>query len=145
MEELCEMMKKKHAKEYDNLSEEYEECRQRDLDSENEAIEEAEGEDQELKIKGEEEILTLMRDEWRAEGKNEVKARTCEAHNVVHKVSRPSELEKMLQDYTEAAAEDLSRKKNDLSEVRGKNTMIETQRHKKKKMLKISERRKQDG
>ena len=66
---------------------------------------------------------------------------------MVREVSHPSELEKMLQDYTEAATEELSRKKNDLSEVREKNTMIETQRKKKRvrkprKMLKRSKRRK---
>ena len=45
---------------------------------------------------------------------------------MVHEVSHPNEPEKMLQDYTEAT-EELSRK-NDFSEVRDKNTMMETQR-----------------
>ena len=49
MEELCEMMKKKHAKVYANLLQEYEEGKQRDLESENEANEEVEGKDQEFK------------------------------------------------------------------------------------------------
>ena len=132
MEELCEMMKKKHAKEYANLLQGYEEGRQRDLESENEANEEVEGKDQELKIKIEE-ILTLMREMHRGQTeKDEVKERKGEAHHMVHEVSHSSEREKMLQDYTEAGTEELTRKKNDLSEVREKNTMIETQRNKKK-------------
>ena len=39
MEGLCEMMKKKHAKEYTDLLQEYEEGKQRALESENEPSE----------------------------------------------------------------------------------------------------------
>ena len=101
-----------------------------DLESENEANEEVEGKDQELKIKIEE-IITLMKEMNRGQ-RDEVKAREGEAQNIVHEVSHSSEPEKMLQDYTEAATEELSRKKNDLSELREKNTMIETQRKQQK-------------
>ena len=49
-----------------------------------------------------------------------------------HEVSHPSETERMLQDCSEAATEDLSRKKSELSEVREKNMMIEPERNKRK-------------
>ena len=48
---------------------------------------------------------------------------------MVHEVSHPNEPEKMLQDSTEAT-EELSRK-NDFSEVRDKDTLMETQRKEK--------------
>ena len=64
--------------------------------------------------------------------KDEVKARKDEAQNMVLEVSHPSEPERMLQDYSEAATEELSRKKNELSAGREKNTTIETRRNKKK-------------
>ena len=57
-EELCELMKKKHATEYAKLLQEYEEGKQRDLESENEANEEVEAKDQGVKIMIEE-ILPL--------------------------------------------------------------------------------------
>ena len=57
-EELCELMKKKHAMECAKLLQEYEEGKQRDPESENEANEEVEARDQGLKIKIEE-ILPL--------------------------------------------------------------------------------------
>ena len=121
-------MMKKHAKEYANLLQEYEEGRQRDPESENEANEELEVKGPELKIKIEE-ILTIMKEMNRGwKEKDEVKARKGEAQEVSH----PSEPEKMLNDHTEEATEELFRKKNDLSEVREKNTMIETQRNRKK-------------
>ena len=45
MGELCEMMKKKHAKEYAGLLQEYEEGKQKDLESENEPNGGVEGKD----------------------------------------------------------------------------------------------------
>ena len=57
-DELCEMMKKKHAKEYAELLQEYEEGNQRK--SGNKKNEMNEEKDQELKLKIEE-ILTLMK------------------------------------------------------------------------------------
>ena len=45
-EELCEIMKKKHAEEYDKLLQDYEEGKQRELESENEPNEWVEGKDQ---------------------------------------------------------------------------------------------------
>ena len=97
-------MKKKHAKEYAKLLQKFEERRQRDPESENEASEEVEEEDQELNIKMEE-ILTLKKETNRGQKeKDEVTARKGET-NMVHEVSHPSEPEKMLQDYTEAATE----------------------------------------
>ena len=110
------MTKNKHAKEYANLLQEYEVGKQRDVESQNEVNEEVEGKVQELKIK--------IGD---PEGK-----RGGQAHNMDHKNSHPSEPEKVLQVYTEEATEELSRKKNELSEVREKHIMIETQRNKEK-------------
>ena len=78
IEELCEMMKKKHGKEFADLLQEYEEGKQKDLGSENEASEEVEGKDQELKVKVEE-ILTLMKEMNRGQKeKYEVEVRNCE-------------------------------------------------------------------
>ena len=51
---------------------------------------------------------------------------------MVEEVSHPSEPEKMLKDDTEAATQEFFRKKMELSKVREKNEMIETQRNKKK-------------
>ena len=61
MEELCEMMKKKHAKEYADLLQECEEGKQRDQESEKEPNDGVEWKDQELKVKVEE-ILTFMKE-----------------------------------------------------------------------------------
>ena len=55
------MMKKKLAMEYTKLLQEYEEGKERDLESENEANAEVEGRNQGLKIKIEE-IVTLMKE-----------------------------------------------------------------------------------
>ena len=96
------MMKKKHVTECAKLLQEYEEGKQRNLESEHEANEEV------------------------------VKVRKGDGHIMVQEVSYPSEPEKMLKDYTEAATEELSRKKMELSEVREKNEMIETQRNRMK-------------
>ena len=51
MEELCEMMKKKHAKEYGDLLQEYEEGKHMYLESENEAKKGVEVKDHELNVK----------------------------------------------------------------------------------------------
>ena len=88
--------------------------------------------DQGLKIKIEE-VLTLVKEMSRGQKEEEeVKARKGDGHSVVQEVSHPSEPEKMLKDYTEAATEELSRKQIELSEEREKNEVIETQRNKKK-------------
>ena len=68
----------------------------------------------------------------RAEGKKEVKARKGDEHRKVHEASHPSEPERMLKECIEAATEELSKKENELDEVKQKNGMIETQRNKKK-------------
>ena len=148
MEELCEMMKKKHVMEYAKLLKEYEEVKQRDLESENEADKEVDGKDQEWKVKFEE-ILTLMKEMSRGQkGKEETEASKGECHRMVQEVSHLNEPEKMLKDYAEAATEELSRKKIEFSEVREKNDMLEAQKKQKrrvrnpKKMLSRSERRK---
>ena len=62
----------------------------------------------------------------------EVKARKGDEHRKVHEVSHPSESERMLKDCTQAATEELSRKKNELDDVEEKNGMIQTERNQKK-------------
>ena len=85
------MKKKKHAKEYVDLLQEYEGGKQRDLESENDANEGVEEKDQALKIKIEE-ILTLMKEVNREQMEKEgVKARKDDEHSKVHEVSHPSE------------------------------------------------------
>ena len=122
MEKLCEVMKKRHAMEYAKLSKECEEVKQRDLESENETNEQVEGKDQEWKIKFEE-ILTLMKEMSRGQ-KEEAKASTGDFQRMVQESCHPNDPEKMLEDYTEAATEELLRQKMEFSEVREKNQMF---------------------
>ena len=108
MEELCEMMKKKHAKEYGDLLQEYEEGKHMYLESENEASEGVEVKDHELKVKVEE-TLSLMKEMNRGQKeKDEAEAKKGEPRKMVREVSHRSESERMLQDYSEAATEELS-------------------------------------
>ena len=133
MEELHEMMKKRHAMEYAKLLKECEEVKQRDPESENETNEQVEEKDHEWKIKFEE-ILTVVNEMSRAqqEKEEEAKASTGDCHRMVQEACHPNDLEKMLKNYIEAATEELSRKKMEFSEVREKNERPENQRNKKR-------------
>ena len=66
-----------------------------------------------------------------AKGKYEVKRGRGEAHNMVLEISHPSESQRMLQEYSEAATEELSRKGNEFSDERERKMMIETKGNKK--------------
>ena len=50
--------------------------------------------------------------------KEEAKAREGDEHSKVHEASHPSEPERMLKECIEAATEELSKKKNELDEVK---------------------------
>ena len=81
-----------------------------------------------------EEILTLMKEMHRGQrektrSKQEGRG---EAHNMVVEVSHLREPERMLQEYSEAATEELSRKGNESCDERKGNMKIETKGNKKK-------------
>ena len=115
------------------LLKECEKVKQRDPESENETNEQVEEKDQEWKIKFEE-ILTLVNEMSRGqkEKEEEAKASTGDFHRMVQEACHPNDLEKVLKDHAEAAAEELSRKKIEFSEVREKNERPENQRNKKR-------------
>ena len=109
MEELCEMMKKKHAMEGAKLLKVYEDVEERDLESENGTNEEVEEKDQEWKNKFEE-IHTLMKEMSEGQkGKEDCKAKSGDFGRMDREVAHSNEPEKMLKEYAEVQAEELER------------------------------------
>ena len=65
-------------------------------------------------------------------GKEDGQVKSCGSGRMDQEAVHTNEVEKMLKEHAEAAAQELSRKKSETSEAREKNEAPETQRNKKK-------------